>query len=75
MKTYTYNRKDGGTTDCYGELAEDSNIVVTCNDEYSDFIWTENDLKSWYGICAHLENSYNSQVEELSAVWLQSFAL
>lgn len=68
VKAYTYQRKDGGTTDCYGELREDSNIQVTCEDENFDGIVTDNELKTWRGVCIYLERHYNKQIEELTAV-------
>lgn len=67
-KDYTYKRKDGGTTDCYGQLRPDSNIEVTCDDETSDTVITDNQRSTWQSICEYLEANYNSQVEELIAV-------
>jgi hypothetical protein len=66
---YTYQRKDGGTTDCYGELRQDSNFSIVCEDEMSDGIWTDNEsLTTWQHICKYLEKNYNSKIEELTAI-------
>ena len=61
-------RKDGGTTDCYGDLREDSNIQITCENENYDNIWTDNEFKTWRQVCKFLENNYNPHIEELTAV-------
>lgn len=68
MKTYTYKRADGGTTDCYGKLRPDSNIQVTCENEMYDFMYTTNSCKTWEALCRHLEANHNNKVEELTAV-------
>jgi len=67
-KAYIYNRKDGGTTFCYGKLLRDSNLYVTCDDEYYDGIVDDNEHTTWHAVCAHLETFYNTQIEEISAI-------
>lgn len=66
--TYTYKRKDGGTTDCYGELLEDSNIEVICENENYDRVYTDNVCKTWKALCMFLEDNYNNHIEEMVAV-------
>lgn len=67
-KQYTYNRKDGGTTECYGKLDQYSNIQVTCDNEWLDGVITDNVLTSWQAVCKSLEKNYNGKIEELTAI-------
>ena len=65
--TYTYKRKDGGTTDCYGTIREDSNFEIVCDNEFNDGVWTDNPgFKNWRQVCQHLEKNYDSQIEEIT---------
>lgn len=67
--TYIYNRKDGGTTYCYGEVREDSNFVIHCDNELDDGVWCDNTkLRTWPAVCRYLEKNYNTKIEEISAV-------
>ena len=68
---YKYARKDGGHTFCYGELCEDSNFDIVCEDEEYDGIWPMRDpdiYPTWHAACRHLEEEYNNKIEELSAI-------
>ena len=68
MADYTYNRKDGGTTSCYGKVEEDSNCVVVCDDENNDGIWAGEfgfEPKTWPQVCEYLEKYYDSKIEQL----------
>lgn len=71
-KIYTYQRKDGGTTDCYGSLTKDSNIEITCENEFNDGTWTDaqamRSIWNWEQLCKYLEANYNDKIEELVAV-------
>lgn len=67
---YIYNRKDGGTTYCYGKLEEDANFDVICYNECYDGTWAERDPevhKEWKDICEFLEANYNTRIEEISS--------
>ncbi len=66
--TYTYKRKDGGTTLCYGEVREDSNFSLVCDDEYLDGIYTDYEGPlTWSSVCKKLEAIYNGQIEQIEA--------
>lgn len=66
---YTYNRKDGGTTLCYGKVLEDSNFDIACQNEYQDGTWTGNEnWTTWHQVCAYLEDNYSTQIEQIEAV-------
>ena len=65
---YTYNRKNGGTTLCYGTLEEDSNFVLACDNENLDGVWAVRDhekQKSWKDVCEHLEKVYDENIEQI----------
>ncbi len=65
-KDYIYTRKDGGTTYCYGEIREDSNFAIACDNEYRDGIWTDNDnFTTWKQVCEYLESHYDRKIEQL----------
>lgn len=70
-KKYTYERYDGGTTDCFGDLNKESNIEVTCDDESRDTILTGIDMTNiwnWRQLAKHLEATYYQHIEQLIAV-------
>lgn len=70
-KAFTYQRQDGGTTDCYGTLTKSSNFEVTCENEYKDGIASDVDMKNiwnWDQLCAYLEKNYDKHIEEVSAI-------
>ena len=67
---YTYKRKDGGTTFCYGKVEEDSNFSIVCDDENHDGIANDVDTKinnTWYKVCKHLESNYRKDIEQIEA--------
>ncbi len=72
MTTYVYKRKDGGTTDCYGKLEEDSCLSVACSFEESHkdrditFIDTIK-FNTWQKVCELLEKNLSSKIEEITA--------
>lgn len=71
QKDYIYKRKDGGTTYCYGTVEETSNFAITCDNEFNDGIYTDNDFEkrnTWRRVCQYLEENYDSQIEELTAI-------
>lgn len=68
---YIYDRKDGGTTYCYGKLVDDDNFSVVCEDEWEDGIWADRDpakLRTWKDICQYLEENYSSSIEQIETV-------
>jgi hypothetical protein len=66
---YTYHRKDGGTTLCYGKVLEDSNFSLACDDEYNDGIVADYEgPATWRAVCAYLEKNYDTQIEQIEAV-------
>lgn len=69
-KAYTYQRKDGGTTDCYGKLTKTSNFQITCDDEFKDGIAADVEMASiwnWEQVCQYLEKNYDTKIEEVTA--------
>lgn len=62
--------------DCFGELRDDSNIQVVCQDEEQDDIWcignpiTDEPFKTWQEAADFLsaESFFSSGILELSAV-------
>lgn len=68
QKSYTYSRKDGGTTDCFGALEEDSNFDLACEDEMRDTIWADGDgFQTWREVCVYLEQKHCSSIEQIIA--------
>ena len=68
LHKYVYERPNGGTTVCYGNIKEDSNFAITCADEDYDGISADIDaseLNSWHKVCDYLYNNYHKQVEEV----------
>lgn len=71
-KTYTYKRKDGDTTDCYGEILEDSNFDIRCDYEDSHLDGVAGDIDTskydtWEKICKYLEDNYSTKVSEIES--------
>lgn len=63
----------GKVTECYGELEEDSNFHVVCEDEDEDNVWCdghpqERDWIDWDDVVMTLQPFYNSDIIEITAV-------
>jgi hypothetical protein len=58
---------------CYGELQEDSNFSVVCDDESDDDVWcnanpvTGNAFADWEEVVQELQKHYDSDIQEISA--------
>lgn len=65
--TYTYQRKDGGTTECYGEITPESNFEIACDNEADDSIFTSESFKDWPSACEYLEKFYDRKIEQVTA--------
>lgn len=65
---YIYKRKDGGTTHCFGQVREDSNFSLVCDDEYLDGIVADYEgAANWESVCKYLETRYNDKIEEITS--------
>lgn len=64
---YVYQRKDGGTTLCYGKVRPESNFEVTCDNEWNDGIFNSDSFRTWKQACEYLEKYYDRQIEQLVA--------
>lgn len=65
---YIYKRKDGGTTNCYGDVNETSNFSVVCDNEYNDGIFTDYEgATTWPAVCKFLEANYDTKIEEIQS--------
>jgi|TARA_R110000868_G_scaffold163865_1_gene396256 hypothetical protein len=67
---YIYKRKNGGTTFCYGNIEEDSNFSLVCDNEDFDGIANDIDvledkLNTWKRVCQYLEQNYNNKIEQI----------
>ena len=68
MTDYIYKRKDGGTTHCYGKVAEGANFYVVCANEFADGWWADNEVcTTWKQVCVYLEKNYNAHIEQIEA--------
>ena len=61
--------------ECYGELQDDSNFSVVCEDEEDDNIWADGNpdredgtFHSWEEVVDTLKAQYDSPIVEISAV-------
>lgn len=61
---------EGRIVECYGELEENSNFSVVCDDEYDDDIWCNGIVgpMNWEAVVAHLQLYFESDIVEISAV-------
>lgn len=61
---------EGRSVQCYGALEEDSNFSVVCDDEWDDCIWCDGVAgeQSWEAVVAYLQQHYDSDILEISAV-------
>jgi hypothetical protein len=61
--------------ECYGELRDDSNFQVVCEDEEDDDVWCDGNpnhpefvFESWKDVVAELQQHFGSEIVEISAV-------
>lgn len=58
---------------CYGELQEDSNFNVVCDDECDDNVWCDGDpisggsFLTWEAVILALQPHFESDILEISA--------
>ena len=64
-----------GDIDCYGELRDDSNFYIVCENEEYDGIWADGNpdspdytFKNWREVVAVLTSKYRHDIVEISAV-------
>lgn len=60
--------------DCYGELLDDSNFAVTCEDECEDGIWTDGNprsesgtFESWDQVVTILSQFFDSKIVQIES--------
>lgn len=69
MADYTYTRKDGGTTACYGLVDDISNFSVVCDDwDYDGIVCDYEGPATWHSVCQFLEKNYRPDIEQIEAV-------
>ena len=61
---HLYKRKDGGETYCYGELRDDSNFQITCDDENNDGAAADDDDEGNYDGGDGDEHSRESDIKD-----------
>lgn len=65
---------EGREVECYGELADNSNFDVKCDDELDDIMWclgnpiSEQPFTDWETVVRVLQPYYDSDILEISAV-------
>lgn len=66
---------DGNIVFCYGELTDDSNFEIICEDEADDMIWIEGNpntgdfvFTTWEEVVRTLQPYMASKIEEITAV-------
>jgi hypothetical protein len=65
---------EGRDVECYGELKEDSDFSVVCDDEYDDDVWCANHpitglpFSSWEEVVESLRPYFGSDILEITAV-------
>lgn len=68
MKTTIMN------VDCYGELQDDSNFSVVCEDEWDDGVWTDGNPRTnqpftdWDQVVTILSQYFDSKIVEIEAI-------
>lgn len=53
--------------DCFGEMNEDQNIEVKCNDEFDDGVYPDG-FKNWTEAVNHLLKSWDGEIVELETI-------
>lgn len=66
MADYTYFSKAGNVVECYGEVCEDSNFEVVCEDEWHDWVCLGCGADTWAAVCRYIEDR-TPDVIEISA--------
>ena len=67
-------KHNGFEVQCYGDLEDDSNFEVVCEDESEDSTWAEGNpitdepFKTWEEAIEVLHKYYDSNILELTAV-------
>jgi hypothetical protein len=66
-------RYNGTDVECYGDLEENSNFSVVCEDEEDDSIWCEGRpmggwFTEWEDVVECLQREYASRILEIVAV-------
>ncbi len=63
-------RFNGTDVECYGELEENSNFEVVCEDEEDDSVWCDGieGPLSWEQVVAYLQGYYASDILQITAV-------
>jgi hypothetical protein len=56
-------RIDG--VECYGEVRDNSNFYIICEDEEFDGIWADNTFGSWTEVVSHLKAHYRKDIIEI----------
>jgi len=64
---------DERNVECYGDLCEDSNLSVVCEDEREDCVWlqgciaTGKPFTSWEEVVMHLQPYFNSDILQIES--------
>ncbi len=63
---------EGSDVECYGQLEEDSNFSVVCDDECDDDVWCDGRpdggwFTTWEDVVECLQREFNSDILEISA--------
>lgn len=63
---------EGRDVECYGQLEEDSNFSVVCDDECDDDVWCDGRpdggwFTTWEDVVESLQREFNSDILEISA--------
>lgn len=72
---YLVKQPNGDTVECYGELADNSNFEIVCEDEEDDGIWCDGNINSkdgiftsWEEVVEVIQVNWDAQIIEISAV-------
>lgn len=62
---------EGRDVECYGQLEEDSNFSVVCDDECDDDVWCDGRpdggwFTTWEDVVESLQREFNSDILEIS---------
>lgn len=66
---------DGSVVECYGDLEDNSNFAVVCENEEDDGVWADGNPESedytfadWEEVVAVLSDHFDSPIVEITAV-------